>query len=140
MKFGHHAGGIALTLVTSLAFLTTGCNSKGTGGKDGPAKNKDAQAKATMKSDPGAKKADTVEAKHAGWWCEEHGVPEQVCSLCSATVAAKCKKDGDWCKLHDRAESQCFKCDPSKYAKYEAMYEAKYGKKPPRPPEEEFQK
>ena len=78
--------------------------------------------------------------KHDAWWCEEHGVPEHLCSLCSDSVAKKCKADGDWCKEHDRADSQCFKCDPSKYAKFEAMYEAKYGKKPPRPPEEEFKK
>ncbi len=94
---------------------------------------KDAQAKA-------ATKADTEEARHSGWWCEEHGVPEKMCSLCSSAVAAKCKKEGDWCKVHDRALSQCFKCDPSKYTKFEDMYVAKYGKKPPRPPEEEFQK
>ena len=47
---------------------------------------------------------------------------------------------GDWCKLHDRALSQCFKCDPSKYTKYEAMYVAKFGKKPERPGQEEFTK
>jgi hypothetical protein len=78
--------------------------------------------------------------KHDNWWCEEHGVPEHLCSLCSESMAKKCKADGDWCKEHDRADSQCFKCDPAKYAKFEAMYEAKYGKKPARPPEEEFKK
>jgi hypothetical protein len=80
-------------------------------------------------------------AKHEGWWCEEHGVPEHLCSQCSEEVAAKYKKEGKWCKLHDRAEEQCFICDPERYKKYEAMYEAKYnGKKPPRPPESEFKK
>jgi hypothetical protein len=76
----------------------------------------------------------------SGWWCEEHGIPEEICSLCSTKAAAKFKKEGDWCKEHDRALSQCFKCDPSKYARFEAMYVAKHGNKPPRPPEEEFQK
>lgn len=77
---------------------------------------------------------------HSDWWCVEHGVPEEICSLCSDQVAAKFKKAGDWCRLHDRAKSQCFKCEPGLYKKYEAMFVAKYGKKPPRPPKEEFQK
>ncbi len=80
------------------------------------------------------------DAKHDGWWCQEHGVPEHICSLCSDEVASKSKKEGDWCKLHDRAQSQCFKCDPSKYAKFEAMHVAKFGKAPERPPESEFKK
>lgn len=77
---------------------------------------------------------------HDDWWCAEHGVPEELCSLCSQQIAERCKKAGDWCKLHDRAKSQCFKCEPKLYAKFEAMYVAKYGKKPPMPPKEEFQK
>lgn len=83
-----------------------------------------------------------VEAKskkghdHAGWWCEEHGLPEEMCSLCSDRVAIKCKLKGDWCDKHDRAKSQCFKCDPKLKEKYAAMYRARYGKEPP-PIEEE---
>ena len=42
---------------------------------------------------------------HDSWWCDEHGVPEDLCSLCSAEVASKLKKEGDWCKLHDLAQS-----------------------------------
>src|SRR5215470_12819298 len=75
---------------------------------------------------------------HDAWWCEEHGVPEHLCSQCSAEVAAKAKKEGKWCKLHDRAEDQCFICDPERYKKFEDMYIAKYGEKPKRPPESEF--
>lgn len=75
-----------------------------------------------------------------GYWCAEHGVPEEMCSLCSAEVAEKLKAKGDWCEIHDRAKSQCFKCDPSKYDRFAAMYRAKFGEEPPRPPESEFQK
>jgi hypothetical protein len=94
------------------------------------------------KDDPQAKAKKEIpkeEVEH-GWWCFEHGVPEEICSLCSDEAAAKFKKEGDWCKLHDRAQSQCFKCDPSLYKKYEDMYLAKYGKKPKPPPKEEFEK
>lgn len=70
---------------------------------------------------------------HSGWWCNEHGVPEDVCALCNSKVAAEFQKKGDWCKEHDRPDSQCFKCHPEFEAKFAAQYEAKYGKKPPKP-------
>jgi hypothetical protein len=119
MKFATFAG--VMLMLASLLLSGAGC---GTAEKKG--------------GEPQAKKKD--ETKHDDWWCQEHGVPEHLCSLCSAEVAAKCKKEGNWCKLHDRAEDQCFKCDPSRYKKYEDMYVAKYGKKPEPPPAEEFKK
>ena len=70
-------------------------------------------------------------SEHGGWWCTEHGVPEEECALCSATVAADFKKKGDWCKEHDRPESQCFICHPKLADKFAARYEAKFGKQPP---------
>ena len=68
-----------------------------------------------------------------GWWCDEHGVPEAECGLCNAKLAAAFKKKGDWCKEHDRPDSQCFVCHPEKLEEYAARYEAKFGKKPPKP-------
>jgi len=68
---------------------------------------------------------------HSGWWCVEHAIPEEECSMCSASYAKSCKEKGDWCTEHNRAESQCFICDPSRAEKYDKLYEAKYGKKPP---------
>ena len=70
---------------------------------------------------------------HAGWWCQEHGVPEAVCALCDSKVAAEFQKKGDWCQQHDRPDSQCFVCHPELASQFAAQYEAKYGKKPPRP-------
>jgi hypothetical protein len=67
-----------------------------------------------------------------GWWCAEHGLPEEECSLCHDEVAAKLKAAGDWCAEHDRAESQCFLCNPGLEEKFIARYEAKFGKKPPK--------
>jgi hypothetical protein len=88
--------------------------------------------------DPAAEKNEKAEAKgkHDSWWCAEHGMPEEECSLCSDKVAKECKAKGDWCEKHDRAKSQCFICDPSLKEKYAAKYRAKYGKEPP-PMEEE---
>lgn len=74
---------------------------------------------------------------HSGWWCDEHGIPEEVCSMCSAKVAADFQKKGDWCADHDRAKSQCFKCDPALKEKFAAQYRAKYGEEPPAIEDEE---
>jgi hypothetical protein len=73
-----------------------------------------------------AKKVDD----HSGWWCDEHGVPEEICGQCNAKYA-ECKKQGDWCDKHDRPDSQCFICHPELKEKFAAMYRAKYGKEPP---------
>jgi cobalt-zinc-cadmium efflux system membrane fusion protein len=68
---------------------------------------------------------------HDGWWCPEHGVPEEKCGLCNSKLAAEMKRKGDWCKEHDRPGSQCFVCHPELEAKFAAEYEAKFGKQPP---------
>jgi len=69
---------------------------------------------------------------HDGWWCAEHGVPEEECALCNAKVSEDLKKAGDWCEKHNRPDSQCFVCHPENEAKFAAKYEAKYGTKPPK--------
>jgi hypothetical protein len=133
-------GGILFTLLAGAALLAAGC---GRGENKGDqAKDKSGQLAQKYLDSKGAQAKAKEQGKHAGWWCAEHGVPEHLCSLCLSEEEVKIqfKDKGDWCKLHDRAQSQCFKCDPKLYAKYEAMYEAKFGKKPARPPESEFQK
>src|SRR5262245_42895907 len=70
---------------------------------------------------------------HGGWWCDEHGVPEEVCAQCDSKLAADFKAKGDWCEKHNRPESQCFICHPEKEAEFAALFEAKTGKKPPKP-------
>jgi len=77
--------------------------------------------------------AEAAEHSHDGWWCNEHGVPEEVCALCSTKLVPDFKAKGDWCKEHDRPDSQCFTCHPEHEAAFAAQYEAKYGKKPPKP-------
>ena len=89
-----------------------------------------ADTKATIKKDD---KAAAKVDNHSGWWCDEHGVKESECSMCSAKVAKACIAKGDWCKEHERAKSQCFICDPKLKDKFAAEYVAKYGKQPPEP-------
>ncbi len=70
---------------------------------------------------------------HDGWWCAEHGVPEEVCAQCNTKLVAEFKAKGDWCEAHNRPESQCFICHPEKEGEFAALYEAKYGTQPPKP-------
>jgi hypothetical protein len=70
---------------------------------------------------------------HGAWWCDLHGVPEKICGQCDSDLAAELQKKGDWCDEHDRPDSQCFKCHPELETRFAAQYEAKYGKKPPKP-------
>jgi cobalt-zinc-cadmium efflux system membrane fusion protein len=69
---------------------------------------------------------------HDGWWCNEHGVPEEVCALCDSSLVADFKAKGDWCEKHNRPDSQCFICHPEYQAKFAELYEAKYGTQPPK--------
>ena len=138
MRWTNPLAGLMLSLV-AVALIVAGCSKEEN--KGAQAMNKDAL---TEKKDAGTGKKtaqDGDKKGHEGYWCEEHGVPEEMCSICMSAAEAKnrFKDKGDWCQLHDRAQSQCFKCDPKLYAKYEAMYEAKFGKKPERPPESEFE-
>jgi hypothetical protein len=85
---------------------------------------------AAISSDP---QKVSAQYTHETWWCSEHGVPEEICALCSEKLAKEYKAKGDWCQQHDRPESQCFICHPELEAKFAALYEAKYGAKPPKP-------
>jgi hypothetical protein len=82
-----------------------------------------------LASEPQAHVAKAVHT-HDSWWCDEHGVPEEVCARCNLKLVADFKAKGDWCKEHDRPDSQCFLCHPEREAQFAAQYEAKYGKQP----------
>jgi len=117
MKLG--TWGAAPALVAGIALAIAGC---------GQSEKKGGQAE--NKPEPVAnKKAHD----HSGEWCDEHGVWESVCTRCHPELVAKFKEKGDWCKQHKRPDSQCFICHPEKEAEFAAEYEAKYGKKPPKP-------
>ncbi len=121
--------GVALSLVAALSLIFAGCGKNEGAKKDDKDKGTQVAKKDDKKDE---KKGDT---KHSGWWCDEHGVPEGDCSMCSDKAAAEFKKKGDWCKEHERAKSQCFICDPKLKDKFAAGYKAKEGKDPPPPTE-----
>lgn len=45
-------------------------------------------------------------------WCDEHGVPESLCTRCNPALAPAFKAMKDWCPEHGLPESQCLKCNP----------------------------
>jgi hypothetical protein len=121
MMEANRRGGLALVLLLTAAFVVLGCNQD---------KGGSTQAKGTAKSE---------EEDEHGWWCQPHGIPEDICGLCNPKYRNQKKKEGDWCEKHQRLKSQCFKCDPSLYERvFEPMYVAQFGKRPKRPPETEF--
>jgi hypothetical protein len=123
MKANLWKGGLIWVGCAALAFVVAGCTKQDAAPK--------ADAKGKAKGTEVAENTDKKGHDHSDWWCAEHGVPEEMCSMCSPKVAAECKKKGDWCEKHDRADSQCFICHPEKKEKFVAMYRAKYGKEPP---------
>lgn len=136
MRWQHWFGSFVLAGVAAVTVVSSGCTKNdSTAAKD--------KAKSPGKADDSKQaKVDLKKDDHSGWWCAEHGIPEEKCSLClpEAQVKTMFKDNGDWCKIHERAQSQCFKCDPALYKKFEAEYVAKYNKKPEPPPKEEFEK
>jgi hypothetical protein len=102
-------------VLAAICFVTSGCG------------------KSTTNSVQADSEKTSAGSKHDSWWCSEHGVPEEICAQCSEKLAKEYKAKGDWCKEHYRPESQCFICHPELEAKFAALYEAKYGTKPPKP-------
>ena len=119
----HGRGVPALALAAVLAVFAVGCGQTGSTGGDSKAPGKD---KPVAKNDGEKKKVDD----HSGWWCDEHGLPEEVCDLCSKKYREAEKAKGNWCE-HNRVKSSCFKCNPTLREKYAAEYKAKFGKEPP---------
>jgi hypothetical protein len=54
----------------------------------------------------------TVEPGSHEDWCEEHQVPESLCTRCNPSLVAAFKATGDWCEEHGLPESQCKTCNP----------------------------
>lgn len=45
-------------------------------------------------------------------WCDEHAVPESLCTRCNAALIPAFQATGDWCPEHGLPESQCLICHP----------------------------
>ena len=110
----------ALALFAALALIVAGC---------GQTTNTGGEAKETNKGKPVAKNGGETD-DHSGWWCPEHGLPEEVCDLCSKKYREAEKAKGNWCE-HNRVKTSCFQCNPGLKEKYAAEYKAKFGKEPP---------
>jgi|SRR6516165_9276600 hypothetical protein len=116
-----------LSIVFGMAVAVSGC---GHAGSETARQSKNTQKKSGSQAER-AKGEEKKGHDHEGWWCDEHGVPEEVCGQCNVKLAAEFQRKGDWCNDHDRPKSQCFKCDPKLRDRFAAQYRAKYGKEPP---------
>ncbi len=93
---------ICLTLTTALAGLTA-CKKEEPAAPEGAAP----AARGPEKHAP----AGVRPGSHADW-CEEHQVPESLCTRCSPSLIPAFKATGDWCQEHGLPESQCRACNP----------------------------
>ena len=119
MKYDQRNWSAMFGMLTAIVVVTSGCSQSGSeSGSSSTSVAEDAH--------------DDNGHDHGGWWCAEHGVPEEECSLCSSKAANRFKEKGDWCEEHNRAKSQCFECDLSRAAKFAKLYEAKFGHAPPK--------
>jgi hypothetical protein len=123
MRLALRKATVLLALCAALVAHSGGCGTADRSAK----KDGDKPAPVTSARD----KEGKGEHKHDEWWCAEHGIPEEECSMCSAKVEKSCKAKGDWCEKHNRALSQCFICNPRRKEFYAAKYRARYGKEPP---------
>ena len=45
-------------------------------------------------SGPAGTKVAAEGHSHEGWWCDEHGVPEEVCALCDTKLGSRLQGQG----------------------------------------------
>lgn len=120
---------IALSAILTGAVITLGC-SEGAGDASNVASSEE------HAHDHGEEGHDHDGHSLHGYWCVEHGMPEEVCAQCNSKLAAEFQEKGDWCAEHGRPDSQCFIHHPELEEKFIAQYEAKFGEKPPARTEE----
>lgn len=61
---------------------------------------------------PALAPASVVPGSHEDW-CEEHDVPESMCTRCNPSLIPAFQATGDWCEEHGLPESQCRACNPN---------------------------
>ena len=70
------------------------------------------ETKATSQAQKGGHApADVKPGSHEDW-CEEHQVPESLCTRCNPALIPAFQATGDWCPEHGLPESQCRICHP----------------------------
>ncbi len=105
--------GIIAFLLAATAAGGAGCARKG-GSDEGDAKPSARAEERAPKHEAGAERhapAGVAPGSHEDW-CDEHGVPESLCTRCNASLIAAFKATGDWCEEHGLPESQCLACNP----------------------------
>ena len=125
MRIESWTRGLSLPAVVLGLLFLSGCGQEGVGTESVASAEKAGHA-----DDEGHDHGEDGHNLH-GFWCVEHGVPEEICARCDKKLAAEFQQKGDWCEEHNRPDSQCFICHPELEEKFAAQFEAKFGEKPP---------
>lgn len=123
---------LSFGLLAVTALTLTGCQ-EGDVAQQKPAESTEVAHADHADGEAGHEEHDHAGHGHGGFWCSEHGVPEEVCARCDTSLIAQFKEEGDWCEKHNRPDSHCFVCDPDRFEKFAARYKAKMGEEPPTP-------
>ena len=131
MRYSVHITSVLLLLGAAIALPLAGCNPAAEGPSSMSETDTPGDDQAPDDGSDGGE--EHASHDHSGWWCPEHGVPEGDCTRCNFALIDAFRQNGDWCDEHTRPDTQCFLCHPELEATFAARYEAKFGKKPPKP-------
>ncbi|MBI2374974.1 MAG: hypothetical protein HYV07_13340 [Deltaproteobacteria bacterium] len=95
-----------IALIASLTFLASACAKHETSTRDS-AKTSSNTTAVTKTHAP----AKAAPRSHEDW-CDEHAVPESLCTRCNPSLVPAFRATGDWCEEHGLPESQCKLCNP----------------------------
>lgn len=100
----------ALPVLLSMVLFSGGCSKDAPPAASGQAEQP-ASVAAPAPAEAGHAPASVKPGTHEDW-CQEHQVPESMCTRCNPSLVAAFKATGDWCAEHGLPESQCLKCNP----------------------------
>ncbi|MBI5501147.1 MAG: hypothetical protein HY907_12955 [Deltaproteobacteria bacterium] len=95
-----------ILLSLTVMFASAACRKDPATAPDGRGASAPAAAPERVHAPPGAAPGTSED------WCEEHQVPESLCTRCNAELIPAFQALGDWCAEHGLPESQCRICNP----------------------------
>ncbi len=101
---------LTLSFILSMVLLSVGCSKDTPPTASGQAEQPAVLA-ASAPVEGGHAPANVKPGSHDDW-CQEHQVPESMCTRCNPSLVAAFKATNDWCGEHGLPESQCLKCNP----------------------------
>ena len=98
-----------MAVLTVVLTAAAGCSQKDQTAARAP----ESTAPVTTGADQGTDHAAGITPGSYEDWCDEHAVPETMCTRCDPSLIPAFKAAGDWDEKHGLPKSQCLKCDPT---------------------------